>query len=326
MTDDKSVVLAALFANAAIAILKFAGYLLTGSPSMLSETYHSASDVGNQVFLLIGIRYSERRPTRQHPFGFGKAQFFYSFVVSVLLFGVAGAASALEGYHSLVGGESTVAGGVVRLAGVVFPAVYVNYAILVGGLAFEGYGFRKGYAALSEEVAERQWGGIVEGYRKSSRTSTLAALTEDTVALGGLALALVGVVLSELTGNPVFDAAGALSIGVLLMIFAVVLAWENKQLLLGESLPREEENQLREIIDDHEGVLGIVDFRSTYFGPGRLLVAADVTFEPTLDVATVDACIDDIERELREADEHVAEIYIEPEAETNFATDPSVSP
>src|SRR6056297_872758 len=102
MGSSTSVVLAALVANGAIAILKFFGFLATGSPSMLSETYHSISDTGNQVFLLIGIRYSGREATRAHPFGYGKAQFFYSFLVSVMLFGIAGWESAKHGYDALM--------------------------------------------------------------------------------------------------------------------------------------------------------------------------------------------------------------------------------
>src|SRR6056297_3526574 len=111
MASSKSVVLAALVANAAIAVLKFVGFLLTGSPAMLSETYHSISDTGNQIFLLIGLRYGERDPTRSHPFGYGKAQFFYSFLVSVLLFGIAGWESATHGYHAIfAGGERALTG------------------------------------------------------------------------------------------------------------------------------------------------------------------------------------------------------------------------
>ncbi|PSQ42181.1 cation transporter, partial [Halobacteriales archaeon SW_7_68_16] len=103
MASSRKVVLAALFANGAIAIMKFVGFLLTASPSMLSETYHSISDTGNQVFLLIGIRYGKRERDRKHPFGYGKAQFFYAFVVSMLLLGIAGWESARHGYNELTG-------------------------------------------------------------------------------------------------------------------------------------------------------------------------------------------------------------------------------
>src|SRR6056297_1086997 len=113
MASSRSVVIAALIANGAIAVLKFAGYLVTLSPAMLSETYHSISDTGNQVFLLVGLWYGGREASQRHPFGYGKAQFFYSFLVSVLLFGIAGWESAKHGYEAIVhphtgGGTGTV--------------------------------------------------------------------------------------------------------------------------------------------------------------------------------------------------------------------------
>ncbi|MFB6088088.1 MAG: cation diffusion facilitator family transporter, partial [Haloarculaceae archaeon] len=136
MAGSKSVVLAALVANGAIAVLKFGAFLLTGSPSMLSETYHSISDTGNQVFLLIGIRYSEKEPSGSHPFGYGKAQFFYSFLVSVLLFGIAGWESLKHGYRAVVTGHSATPS-TVTVASVTFDAVYVSVAVLLGAIAFE---------------------------------------------------------------------------------------------------------------------------------------------------------------------------------------------
>src|SRR6056297_1078707 len=131
MAESKSVVIAALLANAAIAVLKFVGFTLTQSPAMLSETYHSISDTGNQVFLLVGIWYGGRAASRQHPFGHGKAQFFYSFLVAVLLFGIAGWESATHGYEALLHHETAALSGTVTLLGATFPAVYVNYAVLL---------------------------------------------------------------------------------------------------------------------------------------------------------------------------------------------------
>src|SRR6056297_387816 len=123
MGSSTSVVLAALVANGAIAVMKFVGWLLTGSPSMLSETYHSISDTGNQVFLLIGIRFGSKEASRLHPFGYGKAQFFYSFLVSVLLFGIAGWESAKHGYEALVHGVHGGGGGSVTLFGTSFDPI-----------------------------------------------------------------------------------------------------------------------------------------------------------------------------------------------------------
>ena len=313
MATSKGVVLAALFANAGIAVLKFLGFLLTGSPAMLSETYHSISDTGNQIFLLVGLRYGERDPTRAHPFGYGKAQFFYSFLVSVLLFGIAGWESANHGYHALVEGSQRVLSGSVTYLGMTFPAVWVNYGVLLGGIAFEGYAFLRAYRAMSGDIEKHEWSGFLEAFRKTSNTTVLTALTEDTVALLGLGTALIGIYLTQLTGNHVYDAAAALLIGILLMGFSVALAWENQRLLLGESLPKVEEDYLRDVVLGWEGVERLVDLRTVYFGPDEIVVTADVAFEDHLETDEIDDLITAIEETLRQANDSVSKVYIEPE-------------
>jgi cation diffusion facilitator family transporter len=313
MAASRGVVWAALIANGAIAVLKFIGFLLTGSPSMLSETYHSVSDTGNQVFLLIGIRYGGRETSRRHPFGYGKAQFFFSFLVAVLLFGIAGWESVTHGYEQLThpsghGGEPF------ELFGTLVEPVYVNYAVLGGAFVFEAWAFLKARAELQRQMAEHGWSGYREAFRKTSDTTTLTAFTEDTVALAGIVLAFVGVLLSQLTGNPLFDAAGAFLIGLLLMGFALALAWENKRLLLGEALASEDAATLRELLADDEAVSGVVDFRSVYFGPERVLVVADVTFDPALSADDIESHIDRLAEELRATNDHIGRVYIEPAA------------
>ena len=313
MASSKSVVLAALFANAAIAVLKFAGYLLTLSPAMLSETYHSISDTGNQVFLLVGIWFGGRGATRQHPFGRGKAQFFYSFLVAVLLFGIAGWESAKHGYEAMIHHETAALSGTVTYLGRTFPAVWINYAVLLGGIVFESWAFSKAYRAMRIEIRQHDWSGFVEGFRKTANVTTLTALTEDTIALLGLGLALVGIWLSRFTGNPIYDAAAAFLIGLMLMGFALALAWENKRLLLGESLPAVDERELRAIVAEADGVVHVVDFRSVYFGPNQVLVTADVSFDPDLDTDALDERIGAIETEIKNTYEGVRKVYIEPE-------------
>jgi len=313
MATSRSVVIAALVANAAIAVLKFAGYLVTLSPAMLSETYHSISDTGNQVFLLVGLWYGGREASQRHPFGYGKAQFFYSFLVSVLLFGIAGWESASHGYDALVHHETAALSGTVTLLGATFPAVYVNYAVLLGGVVFEGYAFSKAYRSMRVEIRQHGWSGFVEGFRKTANVTTLTALTEDSIAIVGLGLALVGITLSRYTGNPVYDAAAAFLIGVLLMVFALALAWENKRLLLGESLQPVEERRLRRLVAEWDDVVHVDDFRTVYFGPDQVLVTADVSFEPDLDTGEIDEHISGIERSLMNAYDGVRKVYIEPE-------------
>ncbi|WP_336035701.1 cation diffusion facilitator family transporter [Halobacterium yunchengense] len=312
MAGSKTVVLAALFANGAIAVLKFGGFLLTQSPAMLSETYHSISDTGNQVFLLIGLRYGGKDPTRSHPFGYGKAQFFYSFLVSVMLFGIAGWESAKHGFEALTG-HGRVLSRQASLLGYQFPGVWVNYSVLLGGIAFESYAFAKAYAEMKRQIDRHGWSGFREAFSRTSDTTTLTALTEDTVALLGLVFALVGIFLTEQTGDHVYDAGAALLIGFLLMGFAVALAWENKRLLLGESLPKADEKELRRVIAEWPEVSEVVDFRTVYFGPNDVVVTADVAFRSELDTASMDEAISALEDALREANPALSKVYVEPE-------------
>jgi len=312
MASSKSVVLAALFANGAIAVLKFVGFLLTGSAAMLSETYHSISDTGNQVFLLIGIRYGVKDASRAHPFGYGKAQFFYSFLVSVLLFGIAGWESAKHGYHAITNPHVPDLPDP-TLFGVTFPGIWVNYAVLLGAIAFESYAFKKAYENMSRQIEENDWSGFREAFRKTSDVTVLTALTEDAIAMAGAGIALLGIYLSRVTGNPLYDAVAAFLIGLMLMGFALALAWENKRLLLGESLPQEDERRLRTIVEEFDGVTGIIDFRTVYFGPDRLLVTADVALDPGLDTAEMDERITAIEDALTAEQDSIETVYIEPE-------------
>ncbi|MDS0282585.1 cation diffusion facilitator family transporter [Haloarcula onubensis] len=323
MAGSKSVVIAALIANAAIAVLKFFGFLLTGSAAMLSETYHSISDTGNQVFLLIGIRYSGREADRQHPFGYGKSQFFYSFLVSVFLFGIAGWESAKHGYNELTshGGHGGVeAGQAVEFLFISFtpPAwldpLMVNYVVLLGAFAFESYALVKARAEMRRQMQRNDWGSYREAFRKTSDVTTLTALTEDTIALAGIVIALTGLALSQVTDNPFYDQLSALFIGIMLMVFALALAWENKRLLLGESLPADEGQRLRDTVLASEYVESIVDFRTVYFGPNEVIVSADVVFADNLDTEELDDAITAIEADLQAANSDVRTVYIEPEA------------
>jgi cation diffusion facilitator family transporter len=312
MAGSRGVVIAALIANGAIAVMKFVGFLLTGSPAMLSETYHSVSDTGNQVFLLIGIRYAAREPDQGHPFGYGKAQFFYAFLVAVLLFGIAGWESLRHGYDAVLHGVHRAAAPVTVL-GATFDPIWVNVVVLLGAIGFESYALWKAWAELSRQIDEYGWSGVREAFRATSDVTTLTAFTEDAIALGGAALALVGIVLSRVTGNHIYDAGAAVLIGLLLMGFALALAWENKRLLMGESAPPAEETALRAVVADRPEVRHVDLLRTMYVGPEELLVVVDASFDPALDAGAVDAAIDAIEADLQAADSRVHIVYVEPE-------------
>jgi divalent metal cation (Fe/Co/Zn/Cd) transporter len=203
-----------------------------------------------------------------------------------------------------------------ELLGYQFPGVWVNYVVLLGGIGFETYAFKKAYEEMDRQITAHGWSGMREAFRRTSDTTTLTALTEDTVALLGLVLALVGVFLTEQTGNHVYDAAAALLIGLLLMGFAIALAWENKRLLLGESLPATDEKELRQIVAAWDDVESVVDFRTVYFGPNDIIVSADVAFASGIETAAMDESITALEDAIKDANPAVTKVYVEPESET----------
>lgn len=306
------VILVAMVANIIIAISKFIAFLLTGSASMLAETYHTLSDTGNQILLLIGIHFSRKRATRLHPFGYGKAHFFYALLVSVLLFGIAGWESIQHGVASFRD-LHPIAEGTVTILGTTIPSVYIAYTVLIVTIIFDGYSYIRAKRALDEEVRIRGWRSFKEAFEKTSDTPVLAVLIENAVATAGAVIALVAIFLSYHLDDPRIDAAGAILIGLLLMAFALALGWENKRLLIGESLPRRTEGVLKSLILEHDCVVAITDFRTVYFGPENVILTADIVFEGDLDTETIDTCITAIEDVLKDEEPLITKIYIEPE-------------
>ena len=317
------VILVAMMANVALAVMKFVAFVLTGSPSMLAETYHSISDTGNQVLLLVGMFYSRKRPDRLHQFGYGKASFFYALLVSVLLFGIAGWESLKHGVDALRDGAG-LATGEVTVQGLTFPAVYLAYLVLITTIALDGVSYWRARVALDQETDERGWRSFREAFRNTSDMPVLAVLTENAIAAIGAAIALVAIFLSQVTGNPVFDALGAVAIGLLLMTFALALGIENKRLLIGEALPADHQASLESIAGDHEGVVDVSELRTVYFGPDSVLVTADIAFRPELDTETIDDLITEIEAALIEREPLIEHVYIEPEFDDPEDNEPDI--
>ena len=211
-------IIAALLANAGIALAKFVGYLVTGSSSMLAEAVHSVADTSNQGLLLLGGKRAQRAATAEHPFGYGRDRYFYSFVVALLLFSLGSVFALYEGIHKLESEEPLTS-----------PLVAV--IILVVAIGLEGFSFRTAIAESRPLKGRLSWWGFI---RQSKSPELPVVLLEDFGALIGLVLALLGVGLTVLTGNPVFDALGTIAIGVLLGVIAVILIIEMKSLLIGE--------------------------------------------------------------------------------------------
>jgi len=205
-TGSKPAVLAALVGNLAIAVFKLIAALVSGSSAMLAEAYHSFSDTFNQVFLLVGIWRSKKPPDRLHPFGYGKEQFFWAFIVSLMLFGIAGGLSIREAYHKFRHPEPL---GDVTLGFIVLAVAFVIESI---ALAIAVRQFRR-------EMKSERFGDLVEGIQHTKDPAVLTVVFEDSLALVSIAVAFVSILLSVKTHNPVFDACGSLIIGIFLMVF-----------------------------------------------------------------------------------------------------------
>ena len=310
--ESKPVVVAALLANVTIAGGKFGAFLLTGSAAMLAEVYHSISDTGNQVLLLVGLSRSAKAPTRTHPFGHGKAQFFYSFLVSVLLFGVAGWRSVSEGYHALTHLDTASATASAALGGVL-PGIAISYAVLGGVLVIEGWSWRKAHRTFAGQIDAHEWDGYAEAFRRTSDVTTLTTFVEDSIAVLGAGVALAGITLTHLTSNPVYDAVAALAIGALLMAGALAVAWVNKQLLVGKSLPPAEERRLCETVADRQAVVAVPEFRTVYFGPENVVVTARITFADDLRTGELSDRVQSIKTDLKDAHSGVSAVYLAPD-------------
>ncbi|UCH30410.1 MAG: cation transporter [Myxococcales bacterium] len=291
-------ILAAMFANLGIAIAKFAAYVFTSSSSMLAESIHSVADTSNQALLLLGGHRARKHATAEHPFGYGRERYFWSFVVALVLFTLGGLFAIYEGWHKL--GEE---GHGVSNAGWAI-------GVLALGIVLEGASFRTAVKESRPLKGPASWWEFI----RHSRTPELpVVLLEDLGALMGLVLALVGVSAATITGDSRWDAYGTIAIGVLLVIIATVLVFEMKSLLIGESAREPIRRKIVEAIEGTEGMGVVLDLRTQHVGPDQLLVGAEVELDPGLDTDEVAAAIDCAEARIREAVPIAEMIYIEPE-------------
>ncbi|RZS33929.1 cation diffusion facilitator family transporter [Herbihabitans rhizosphaerae] len=290
-------ILAALFANAGIAVSKFVGFLITGSSSMLAESVHSVADTSNQGLLLLGQKTSLRKATRQHPFGFGRDRYFYSFIVALMLFTLGSAFALYEGFHKLQHPEPLTS-----------PIVAV--IILVVAIGLETYSFHTAIVESRKVKGDVSWWGFI----RQSRTPELpVVLLEDAGALFGLVFALFGVGLATVTGDPVWDSVGTLMIGVLLGVIAIVLIIEMKSLLIGEGATDKELEDIVHELESGEQVQRVIHIRTQYLGPEELLVAAKIALRPGLELADVARAIDKAELSVRSVVPAAKLIYLEPD-------------
>jgi cation diffusion facilitator family transporter len=291
-------VVAALAANLGIAATKFVAFALTASSSMLAEAIHSVADSANQVLLLIGGKRSERDATPKHPFGYGRERYIYAFVVSVVLFAVGGLFAVYEGIHKLMHPEP------------ITSWKWVPIAVLVVAIALESFSFRTAIHETNQVRGNASWGAFI---RHARAPELPVILLEDFAALVGLVLALFGVGLTLLTDNGIWDGAGTLAIGLLLVAVAAVLARETKSLLLGEAATPDKVAAIERAITSDDGVCRLIHMRTLHLGPDELLVAAKIAVPVAETAARVAAVIDEAEARIRAAVPIACVIYLEPD-------------
>ena len=293
---SKKVVFAALVANFGIAVAKFGGAAYTGSSAMLSEGVHSLVDTSNQVLLLLGMKRSEKPADARHPYGYSREIYFWSFVVAVLLFGAGGAVAIYEGIHKVMDPHAV-------------ENPMVNYVILVVAIGLELGSF---YVALKEfrsVAAGRHWWTTVT---EAKDPVLYTVLFEDTAALLGLVVALVGLLLAEMLGLPQLDGIASIVIGVILVIASLILARETMGLIIGEAALPSVLEDIERLIRETEGVEEVRDIHSAHLGPHDVLVTAAVDFDDSLTAGDVEQRILALTGRIRAAHPDIKKLYLAP--------------
>ncbi len=308
---NRRAILAALAANIGIAVAKFVGWAMTGAASMLAEAVHSLADSGNQALLLWGGASAERPATEEHPFGFARERYFWAFVVSLVIFSLGSLFAIYEGVSKLLHPHELTS-----------PMVAV--AILVAGIGMEGVSFRTAVVEATKQKKQLGWWAFI---RQTKSPELPVILLEDLGALLGLVVALMGIGLASLTGDPRFDALGSITIGVLLGVIAALLATEMRSLLIGEAATIEDREAIRQSLSQTPSVERVIHMRTQHFGPDQLLVALKVQFEAGLTTEGIVDGINDAERRIRERVPAAKLVFIEPDiyrsGEADVGADPS---
>jgi cation diffusion facilitator family transporter len=296
---SKKAIVAAFLANLAIALAKLVGFVITGAASMLAESVHSFADSGNQGLLFLGGARAGKTATPEHPFGYGRERYFWSFVVALVLFTLGGLFALFEGIEKIREPHEIEGAG-------------VAFVILLIAVAMEGYSLRTAVKESNHVKKKESW---LQFIRRSKSPELPVVLLEDVGALTGLMFAIVGLALAEITGNARFDAVGSIAIGILLCMIAITLVIEMKGLLIGEAASPATINSIHQAMESTECVRKVIHMRTEHLGPDELLVAAKLSFDRTLSFPDLADAINECERNVRQAAPDARLIYIEPDME-----------
>lgn len=294
---SKMAIYGAIGANMMISVMKFVAAFFTGSSAMLSEGIHSLIDSSNGMLLLYGIKRSQKKPDKDHPFGYGKEIYFWSFVVAIFIFSLGGGIAIYEGIHHVMDPHMPDP-----------SMINWSYGVLTGAIFFEGASFLIALRQFRNANPEGFWISIEE----TKDAATFAVLLEDSAAMIGLFVALTGVFLTQYTENPIWDGVASIAIGVILAIVAIVMAKKTKGLLIGESARSKDLKLIAGVMEDFKDAIQSYGNVSTmHFGPDDILLAMDVSFNDHLTVLDAEKLINEIERRIRAKNSHFKKIFIE---------------
>ncbi len=294
-SSSKTVIYAALGGNVLIAVTKFVAAGFTGSAAMLSEAIHSSVDSGNQMLLLLGLRRAARPATARHPFGHGLELYFWTFVVAVLIFGVGAGVSVVEGISKIRDPHP-------------LGSPWINYLVLVVALIFEGVVWVVALRAFRDAKGTLGW---FEAVHQSKDPTVFTVLFEDTAAMLGLLVALLGIWLGHTLDLPVLDGLASLVIGCILAGTATFLAWECQSLLTGEGTSPAVQASIHAIAAADPAVARPNEILTMHFGPQDVLVALSLDFVDTGTAADVERAVTRIERGIKAAHPEITRVFIE---------------
>lgn len=296
--SSKKVIYAALAGNFLITITKFFAALFTGSSAMFSEGIHSLVDTGNQGLLLYGMRQGMRPATPRFPFGHGKEVYFWSFVVAILIFAVGSGVSIVQGVQHLIDPQP-------------IENPMVNYIVLGLAMLFEGSSWL--FALTEFSRAKGKW-GYVEAIQRGKDPTLFMVVFEDSAAMLGLIVALLGVFLAEFTGQLWLDGAASVVIGLILGGTAVWLAWETKGLLIGEAANTPVVNGIRQLAEETPEIDQVNELLTMHMGPDYVLVTISVAFSPHIEAVDLEHIIADLDARIKASYPQARKIFVEAES------------
>lgn len=297
-SGGKLVILAALGGNVAIAVTKYAAALIAGSSSMLTEAIHSTVDCGDQVLMLYGRHRARRPPDRMHPLGHGRELYFWSFVVALLIFAGGAGVSIYEGIGHIRRPE-------------MLSQPLINYGVLAVSFVFESVSISFAIREFRRRMAPDE--GWIAAIEESKDPTIFLVLMEDGAALLGLTVAAAFIGLTLLTGNPLWDGIGSIVIGAILAAVAAILAYQCKQLLIGERARPELQDKVRAIAERQHGVCTVNDVITVHLSPEEIVTAMSIDLDDNLPLSEVERIIETITDEVKGALPQVSRMFIHPQ-------------